>query len=342
MNHLLRNTTVAAAALAFAGTVWSGAASPQAEAKELKLAHFMSTKHPMDRFIMRPWSEDVAKMSAGGLTVKIFPGGALGKGPAAQFKRAVDGVADITFGLPGYTASLFRRTGIIELPDVAKSGPDGANKLWDAFAEISSDWSKVKVLALWVGEAQVLMTKNKPVRTVADIKGMKIRTPSKMQAEAIKALGGTPVPMPIIKVYNALNTGVIDAVLTGPSAIRSFKLGEVARYFTTGLPTGRSPFFLVMNRKSWDGLSDEQRALVDKTTGRALSVKASETYERLSKSALDSVGKTGRHEVIALPADEVKAGTALLLENRARLVAQMEKDGVPARKILAAMGVPSS
>ncbi len=61
------------------------AAAPiPADAVELKLAHFMSPKRPMDRFIMRPWSEEIAKLSKGSLTVRIYPGGALGKGPVAQ------------------------------------------------------------------------------------------------------------------------------------------------------------------------------------------------------------------------------------------------------------------
>ena len=75
----------AAAAIAAASAV---ALTPApAGAGEIKLAHFMSPKHPMDRFIMRPWSEEIAKLSGGSLTVRIYPGGALGKGPVAQFKR---------------------------------------------------------------------------------------------------------------------------------------------------------------------------------------------------------------------------------------------------------------
>ena len=62
-------------------------------------------------------------MSGGGMTVRIYPGGALGKGPVAQFKQAVDGVADVTFGLPGFTSQLIPRTGMIELPGVAPSQP---------------------------------------------------------------------------------------------------------------------------------------------------------------------------------------------------------------------------
>ncbi len=136
----------AAAAIAAASAV---ALTPApAGAGEIKLAHFMSPKHPMDRFIMRPWSEEIAKMSGGSMTVRIYPGGALGKGPVAQFKRAVDGVADVTFGLPGFTSRLFPRTGVIELPGVATDAIDGANKLWNAFDLLAPEWKRVEVLRL--------------------------------------------------------------------------------------------------------------------------------------------------------------------------------------------------
>ena len=234
----------------------------EAGAEEIKLAHFMSPKHPMHRTIFEPWSKEIAEKSGGKLTVKIFPGGALGKGPRAQFKRAVDGIADVTFGLPGFTPDLFKRITIIELPGMASDAVDGANKIWDAIDLVSPEWKKVKVLALWVNSRQLLISRNKPIRTLADLKGMKIRTPSRVQATMLKSLGAIPVPMPINRVYNSLRTGDIDAIMTGPSTIKSFKLHEVGNYFTVGIKWGRSPFFLVMNENSWNGLSPEHKKLV--------------------------------------------------------------------------------
>ena len=89
----IRFAVLGAAALGAAAT--AALAPVEAFATELKLAHFTSPRHPMDRFFMRPWSEELARMSNGELTVRIFPAGELGKGPQQQFKRAVDGAADI-------------------------------------------------------------------------------------------------------------------------------------------------------------------------------------------------------------------------------------------------------
>ncbi len=309
-------------------------------ATDLKLAHWMSPRHTMHAQVMAPWAKDVSAMSGGKLTVKIFPGGSLGKGPVAQYQRAIDGIADITFGLPGFTSSQFPKTGVIELPTVTESAVDGTNKLWRVLdKQLAPEWNKVKVLGLWVGEPQVLLMHDKPVRMLSDLKGMKIRTPSKVQADVISALGGTPVPMPINQVYNALSTGVIDGALTGPSTIRSFKLGEVVKYITVDLPLGRSPFFLVMNKAAYEKLSPQEKATIDKTTGQPLSVKASEVYEFESNKIIESARKSGAQEVIVFSPDEQGKAVALLKKTRERLAKNMEKQGVPVGAILVGMGV---
>lgn len=336
---ILRSFTRLPVAAALAAGLFAGATALPATAAELKLAHFMSPRHPMDRFLMRPWTEEVAKMTSNELTVKIFPGGALGKGPVAQFKRAVDGVADITFGLPGFTSKLFPRTGVIELPGVAPDAVVASKQLYDAFPLLADEFKRVEVLALWTNETQTLMTKSKPVRTVSDIKGLKLRVPSKTQGDTIAALGGVPVFMPINRVYNALNTGVIDGVLTGPSTIGSFKFDEVAKHFTVGLPLGRSPFFLVMNKGTWGKLSDAHKDIIKKTTGRELSAKGSAFYIKAGKRGLAKVEKSPDHNVYHIKGKALEDGVATLMKARAAQVDALEKSGVPAKKILAAMGV---
>lgn len=164
---------------------------------------------------------------------------------------------------------------MIELPGVAKDAVVAANQLCDAFPLLAPEWRCVEALGLRTNERQTLMTKSKPIRTIANLKDMKIRVPSKAQGVTLKALGAVPIFMPINRVYNALNTGVIDGVMTGPSTVLSFKFDEVAKYCTTGLPLGRSPFFLMMNRDTWKKQSDAHKDIIRKTTGRAMSTKGS-------------------------------------------------------------------
>ena len=214
-----------------------------------------------------------------------------------------------------------------------------ANQLWDAFPLLAPEWRRVEVLALWTNERQTLMTKSKPIRSIADLKDMKIRVPSKAQGVTLKSLGAVPVFMPINRVYNALNTGVIDGVMTGPSTIGSFKFDEVAKHFTVGLPLGRSPFFLVMNRDTWKKQSDAHKDIIRKSTGRAMSVKGSAFYIKAGQRGLAKCGRSDKHEVIVLKGKALADGVAALMKPRDAQIAALEKDGVPARKILAAMGV---
>ncbi len=313
--------------------------SGNAFTQELKLAHFMSPKHPMDVHMMSPWAAELAKLSNGSLKVRIYPGGELGKGPQEQFKRAVDGVADITFGLQGYTSKQFPRTTLIELPSVAADAIDATKKMWSVFDKhLAVEYQRVKLLALWTNEGPVLMSKDKPIRRIDDLKGLKVRVPSKDQADLIAILGATPVSMPASEMYRSLSTGVVDVLLVPSTVITSFKIGEVAKYYTTGLMFGRSPFFLAMNKNSYEGLSREHKAVVDKTTGPSLSLVGAKAYEDEGAEDLDRVRKSGKHEVIDLPVEEVKRGNALLIKARDQIVAGLEKDGVPAKAILAAMG----
>jgi len=307
-----------------------------AAAKELKLAHFTSPKHPMDRLVMRPWSEEVAKLSKGSLTVRIYPGGELGKGPQAQFKRAVDGIADVTFGLQGYTSSLFPGTLLVELPGIAPNAVTATKMLWRAVNLLQKEYERTKILGLWTNDKAVLMTRTKAVRTLEDIKGMKIRTPSKLQGEIIEALGAIPVAMPVTRMYNALKTGVVDGLMVGPSVIRSFKLGEVAKYYTVG-PFANTAFFLVMNRGAYDGLSEAHRKIIDETTGEPLSVKAAEVYRNAGDRALAGEEKSGRGEIVRLSMEEEKRWRKALERVRAQTVKGLEAENVPATQILAAM-----
>ena len=295
----------------------------------------------MDRLFMRPWTKKVQKMSGGSLNIKIFPGGKLGKGPRAQYKRAIDGVADLTFGLQGYTSKIFKRTTMVELPALAANSGELVRKFWKVYRQhMSPEYKNVKVLAIWVGEAPVFMTRNKPIKTLEDIKGLKIRTPSANQSRWLKALGATPVSFPVTQMYRALETGRVDALLVPPSVIRSFKIGEVARYFTTGLDAafGRSPFFLVMNKKSWNGLESSHKIIIDRTTGADWSAQATAIYEKAGKGGLKSVSGTGKHQILAFSdADKAKMKT-ILIKARNDYVAELEKQGIPAKAIIAAMG----
>ncbi len=261
----------------------------------------------------------------------------MGSGPVEQYNRAVDGIADIAFGIPEYTPAIFPKTNLIALPGLGRGEVGTTEQLWNVKeAYLDDEFSRVKLLALWGFDGAVLMTTEKPVTSLADLEGMKIRSPGSMGTATLEAWGATPVNMPISEAYNALNTGVVDGILVGPSAIRSFKLNEVVSYIMFGTPEVRGSQYLIMNRDSWDALSAEQQANIEAVTGKALSITASEAYSAASASGLALAEETGI-EFIQLSDEAIAEFEAATAPVYAAVVEELAGQGIPAADILAAL-----
>jgi TRAP-type C4-dicarboxylate transport system substrate-binding protein len=334
---MLRNSSLSLAAAAAALIANTVTAAPAAST-ELKFASFVGGGHVMNRTVFEPWAKDVAKLSGGDLTIKMYYGGALGKGGTKQFKRAVDGVADITWGLQGYTANLFRKTTLIEFAGIGETPVDATKRMWKVYDEhLASEYDRVKVIAIWALDAPIIHTKPKAVKRIDDLKGMKIRTPSQYQAWLIGALGATPVPMPAGKIYNSLDRGVVDGVLISPSAINNFKLDEVTKYHSTGIDWGRSPFFAVMNKSSYQSLPKAQRDIIDKTSGLTLSMKASQVYTQDGIKGRNVLKADKKRSYITLPAAEVTKAAELLKQAEQDIMTRVKKEGIDLAPPLAAL-----
>lgn len=310
-----------------------------ASAADLKIASFPGPKHPVNAHLFEPWMAAVNGMNKG-LDVKLYVAGKLGKGPAKQFKRAVDGVADISFGLQGYTSKQFRATTLVELADVMTNAVDGTKRLQAAYAKsaaVRQEYDEVHVLGLWTIDVPIIMTKDKPIKSIADLKGLKLRTPSQMSARSISALGAVPVPMPITKLYNALARGTVDGVLVSPTVLHSFKIKEVTRYFASGIPFGSSPMFIVMNKKSWNKLSPAHKDIVNKTTGAQMGMTGGKIYDSEHERGMAFLAGSKAHNLIRLPDAEVRKASGMLSNLEKEIVQEWEKQGVPATEILKIM-----
>jgi TRAP-type C4-dicarboxylate transport system substrate-binding protein len=308
-----------------------------AGAEELKVAHFMPSMHPMDQGVMSPLAEDIDAATGGELTMRIYPSGELGKGPVQQYKRVVTGVADIVFGIPEYTPKQFAKTGVVHIPGLFANGTDATNALWDNIALIEDEYDQTKLLGLWANNPSVLVTREKPVRTLADMQGMKIRTPNPVMATLVEAWGGIPVSMPTTDAYNAMNTGVIDAVMIGPSGIRSYKLNETAKYVTTNIPTALDSFYLLMNKSSWDNLSDDQKAKLNELTGREISLKGAEAFYKAGQAGLELAKESGVELVEITPEAEAEFRAKMTDALNTFLDKKSEETGADAHAIAAAL-----
>ena len=324
-------------ALILGAATLAGVAMPS-RAQELRLSTFVSPVHVIYREILIPWAQEVAKATNGEVKVTLYPSLQLGGKPPELFRQAQDGVVDIVFTLPGYTSPAFPRTQMIELPGLKPDGLAATNMMWDLLDPyLLPEYEGTKVIALWGAEDAGLMTRSKPIRSLDDLKGLRMRTPSAEQAKQLEVIGAVPIAMPITEVYQSLERGVIDGAMMSFSTIPDFRLGEVAKTYTIPGPLfGRSAFLVVMNKKKYDSLSPTARAAIDKLSGRQLSIKATEVYLKRTAQGVDSV--RGKAEVIQLSADEQKRISNVLRPIIADWIKESEAKGIPAREMLKRAG----
>jgi len=207
----------------------AGAAIASAQTVTLKVHHFLPSGSNAHQNLISPWCDKIERESGGELKCQIYPAMQLGGTPPQLLDQARDGVADIVWSVPTYSAGRYVKTEVFELPFMVANARQGSQALWEYTQRFSLDEFKgVKPIFMHTTESYVLHS-NRPVRTMADLKGMKIRTATRISAKMMAALGGTPVQMPMPQVPDAISKGVVDGVLVPWEAIPATKLHSTRR-----------------------------------------------------------------------------------------------------------------
>lgn len=271
-------TTRLGLALAFASTL--GVAALPANAEELSVATFVPPQHHTNTVMFKWFGEELAKRSGGELTMKLYPAGQLGAGPVQQYKRAVEGVADITFGVSAYTPALFPKTMLAIPPGKANSSADATRRILAVFDEyLADEYEDVKVIGITTA-AGIGIAATRDVSTLEGLKGAKIVPYAALTTPIIEAMGAVPVQMPVTEMYTGLSTGTIDgAYATYNNMTPPWNFWDVATHFVTNVPVQHAVIFVVMNRERYAGLSDEHRGIIDELAGEAASMKLAESFD---------------------------------------------------------------
>jgi len=300
------------------------AASAHAETV-LKLANFVPPAHVVNPSVVTPFAEAVKAQTNGDLTVQVYHSGELGAGPTEQYVRVLNGVADIVWGVTGYTSSQFAKTMLMELPGGFPDVGKGYEAFWRAYdsGDLKSEFPGTKPLAVWTAEPNIIIMRNKEIRTPADFKGLKIRVSGSVPGQVLEALGAVPVQMGAAETYNALQTGLIDGTVTGASAVNDFKFDEVANVFVTGPQLGSVSFYLVMSQAKYDSLSDTQKKAIDDNSGPSLSAKGEAGWNERATQTIERLKGTAGKTVIELTPEQSKAFDDITLALRDKVIAQV-------------------
>ncbi|MDO9706710.1 TRAP transporter substrate-binding protein [Paracraurococcus lichenis] len=299
-------------ALALGAALALPAITRPARAQEvtLRLHHFLPAVSNVHRFFLQPWAQKVQQESGGRLRIQIFPAMQLGGAPPQLFDQARDGVADIVWTLPGTTPGRFPRIEVFELPFVSHKRAIVNCLAIQEFAdsELKEEFREVHPLCVW-GHGEGLIHARREVKVMEDLRGLKLRFPSRLNGEALRALGAAPVGMPVPQIPEAMSQGVIDGAVVPWEVVPSIRLQEMAKFHTEipGSPTLYiATFILGMNKAKYEGLPDELRKVLDANSGAAAARMAAVPWDERGPVVEAEVRKRGNQITVISEAEKAR------------------------------------
>ncbi|SMF72224.1 tripartite ATP-independent transporter solute receptor, DctP family [Xaviernesmea oryzae] len=297
---------IAIPALLFAGT-----ASAEIRAHTLKFAAANNKGHPQVTG-MEKFAEIVKEKSGGKIDVRLFPGGVLG-GDVQTVSALQGGVVEMLVLNAGILASNVKDFGAVDLPFLFNSGEE-ADKVMDGpFGKSLTDKlpaTGLVGLAYWELGFRNLTNNRHPVAKLEDIKGLKIRTlQSPIPIELFNSLGANAVPLPYTELYTALETGTVDGQENPFANIINAKFYEVQKYLTVTRHQ-YNPQIVLISKKFWDGLNDEEKAILQSAAVEARDFQRKVSREADAK-ALEEIKSTGMQVTELSPEETQKLRDAV-------------------------------
>jgi len=325
--------TTAAAALGAPGL--SGLAQ---QSLTLKFHTFMAPLSSVWLTMNKPWMEKVEKESGGRIKFEGYPAMQLGGTPVQLYDQAKDGVVDIVWTLPGNTAGRFPRIEAFELPFMMNEAEATSKALWEYVQTVAPDEFKdTQVLALHVHGPGVIHTTDKAIHSIADLRGVKLRAPTRQVTKLLGVLGATPVGMPLPGIPDALSKGTINGCVIPWEVVPSVKVHELTKFHAEFEPAGGSlyttTFVMAMNKAKYASLAPDLKKVLDNNSGMAASAwlgKTQQGNDPLGRKAAVDRGNT----IFTVSAAEAQDFRRKSRSIEVEWVEDMNKRGFDGRKLL--------
>jgi TRAP-type C4-dicarboxylate transport system substrate-binding protein len=270
----------------------------------LKLHHFMSSVSSGHDKFLAPWARKIEAESGGKLRIDLFPSMQLGGTTASLFDQARDGVVDIAWTMPALTPGRFPKIEMFELPFVPSRRALVSTKALEDFAaaNLKDEFGEVRPLSFSCADRAVIHTAA-PVRTIEDLKDLKLHVQTRFAGEAVRLLGAQPVPMPEGQLPTAITAHVIDGCVDPWHLVPPFRLNDVLKMHTefSDASLSSTSFVLVMNRGVYDGLPRELKTVIDNNSGQAAANVAGAMWDLQAAAVADMVVQRGDTIVTLLP-----------------------------------------
>ena len=275
----------------------------------LKVAHFWPPTAMSQQKVLEPWCAKIEQESAGRMKCQIYPAMQLGGTPPQLIQQVQDGVADIVWTLPGYTAGRYPSVEVFELPFMTNRAEPASRAAWHYYEQFGKeDFAKVKPLAFHVHDEGYVHNNKRPITQLSDFRGLKMRAPTRLTNKMIAAFGATPVAMPLPAVAEAVSKGVVDGYVLPWEVIPAVKLHEMTKYHSetdNALPSLYTALFIVaMNPAKYDSLPDDLKKVIDANSGADFSALIGKAWDVSAPPAREKAVAHG-NEFAMISADEL-------------------------------------
>lgn len=329
-------------ALALAGAIaasaWLAATSASvAQEVTLKLHQFLPPQANVPAHVLDPWADKVEKDSGGRIKIERYPSMNLGGTPPQLMDQAIDGVADIVWTVVGYTPGRFPRVEVFELPFMMTNAEATSRAYWDLFEKEmkDTDFKDVHILGTWVHGPGVIHSRD-PITKLEDLKGKKLRAPTRIITGMLEQLGATAVGMPVPAIPGALSKGVISGCVIPWEVTPALKVSELVRNHTEfggdrALYT--TAFVLAMNKQKYESLPDDLKKVIDENAGAEFSAFAGKTQAEWDAPGRKIAVDMGNN-IVTLPPEEVarwREAAQPVIDN---WVKDMTAKGIDGQKLL--------
>ena len=326
MKTVFSRFSFALAFLCIAAIALAGTGCAQKETITLTYSIFFPATHSQAQTAAE-WAAEIGRRTDGRVKITLFPGETLSKAPQC-YDGVVSGISDIGMSAFAYTRGRFP---LLEALDLPVGYPDGltasriANEI--AVKYQPAELAEVELMYLH-GHGPGILATRKPVQTVRDITGLKVRATG-LSAKIVSALGGVPVSMSQGETYEALQKGVVDATLCPFETLKGWKQAEVITSAVDTRAIGyTTSMFVVMNKTRWNSLPEDIRTIITEVNQEWID-KQGLAWDESDRDAIDYLASLG-HPVVSLTSADNRALTAAVRPILEEYATGAESQGLPA------------
>ena len=273
-----------------------------AEPIKLKMAYFSSDREPPYVSVLQPFADGVNREGRGLVKIVPYSGGVLGRNYAAQAQQVLDGTADMAWVNPSLTPERFPDNDVLEYPGLFRDLKEASLVYTRVVASLRGyeDFFVIAALANF----PLMVHTRPPIASLADLRGKILRVNNLVEGDALKAIGITPVLIPINEVALAIGRGTLDGATMPPNALFAYGVSRITRFHYVA-PLGAAPLAFLMNRKKFESLPKSGQDLIRKFSGEATAARFVEVYEANNVQAMNDLKSDSNRVLITPPRAEL-------------------------------------